>query len=128
MMTLWLSQRPVWMMRRAFFLLLDRLVQRRGVRYTHRIFDAQTRSIKEMYGIEAGEIDLPCFPLFGLFTLAQGMTVVIPDMDPTKPAEADPRLLLEAIRDQGCTNALLHHPFGKTWFDGALPMMKHCQR
>ena len=77
----------------------------KGVRYTHRIFDAQTRAIKEMYGIEAGEIDLPCFPLFGLFTLAQGMTVVIPDMDPTKPADADPKLLLEAIRDQGCTNA-----------------------
>ncbi len=77
----------------------------KGVRYTHRIFDAQTRAIKEMYGIEAGEIDLPCFPLFGLFTLAQGMTVVIPDMDPTKPAQADPKLLLEAIRDHGCTNA-----------------------
>ena len=26
-----------------------------------------------------------------------GMTVVIPDMDPTKPAEADPRKLVEAI-------------------------------
>ena len=77
----------------------------KGVRYTHRIFDAQTRAIKDMYAIEAGEIDLPCFPLFGLFTLAQGMTVVIPDMDPTKPAEADPQLLLESIRDQGCTNA-----------------------
>ncbi len=77
----------------------------KGVRYTHRIFDAQTRAIKDMYGIEAGEIDLPCFPLFGLFTLAQGMTVIIPDMDPTKPAQADPKLLLEAIRDHGCTNA-----------------------
>ena len=77
----------------------------KGVRYTHRIFDAQTRAIKDMYGIEAGEIDLPCFPLFGLFTLAQGMTVIIPDMDPTKPAEADPALLLESIRDHGCTNA-----------------------
>ena len=77
----------------------------KGVRYTHRIFDAQTSAIKEMYGIEAGEIDLPCFPLFGLFTLAQGMTVVIPDMDPHKACRADPKLLLEAIRDRGCTNA-----------------------
>ena len=77
----------------------------KGVRYTHRIFDAQTRAIKEMYDIEPGEIDLPCFPLFGLFTLAQGMTVIIPDMDPTKPAAADPKLLLESIRDHGCTNA-----------------------
>ena len=102
----------------------------KGVRYTHRIFDAQTRAIKEMYGIEAGEIDLPCFPLFGLFTLAQGMTVVIPDMDPTKPAEADPKLLLEAIRDQGCTNAFASPSLWKNmvrWClanDEALPTLK----
>ena len=61
-----------------------------------------------MYAIEAGEIDLPCFPLFGLFTLAQE---VIPDMDPTKPAQADPKLLLESIRDHGCTNAFASPSF-----------------
>lgn len=77
----------------------------KGVRYTHGILDAQTQHIKEMYGFEAGEIDLPCFPLFGLFSLAMGMTVVIPDMDPTKPAEADPRKLIQAIEDHGCTSA-----------------------
>jgi olefin beta-lactone synthetase len=77
----------------------------KGVRYTHGILDAQTRHIQQMYGIEAGEIDLPCFPLFGLFSLAMGMTVVVPDMDPTKPALADPALLSEAILDQGVTNA-----------------------
>ena len=73
----------------------------KGVRYTHGVFDAQTRQIKQMYDIQAGEIDLPCFPLFGLFSLAMGMTVVVPDMDPTKPAQADPKLLMEAIEDQG---------------------------
>lgn len=73
----------------------------KGVRYTHGVFDAQTRQIKHMYNIQAGEIDLPCFPLFGLFSLAMGMTVVVPDMDPTKPAQADPKLLMEAIEDQG---------------------------
>ena len=56
-----------------------------------------------MYDIESDEIDLPCFPLFGLFSLAIGMTVVLPDMDPTKPALADPKLLLESIFDQGVT-------------------------
>lgn len=77
----------------------------KGVRYTHRILDSQTRQIRDLYGIEAGEIDFPCFPLFGLFTLAHGLTVVIPEMDPTKPAEADPEILVEAILDQGCTSA-----------------------
>ena len=75
----------------------------KGVRYTHGILHTQSQLIKEMYHIEADEIDLPCFPLFGLFSLAIGMSVVIPDMDPTKPALADPKLLLESIFDQGVT-------------------------
>ncbi len=77
----------------------------KGVTYTHGIFDAQTRHIQEMYDIQPGEIDLACFPLFGLFSMAMGMTVVIPDMDPTKPAKADPAKLTEAIQTQGCTSA-----------------------
>ena len=77
----------------------------KGVTYTHGIFDAQTRHIQAMYDIQAGEIDLACFPLFGLFSMAMGMTVVIPDMDPTKPASADPKKLVEAINTHGCTSA-----------------------
>jgi len=77
----------------------------KGVTYTHGIFDAQTRHIQELYDIQPGEIDLACFPLFGLFSMAMGMTVVIPDMDPTKPAQADPDKLVEAIQTQGCTSA-----------------------
>lgn len=77
----------------------------KGVTYTHGIFDAQTRHIQSLYDIQPGEIDLACFPLFGLFSMAMGMTVVIPDMDPTKPAQADPDKLVEAIQTQGCTSA-----------------------
>ena len=77
----------------------------KGVTYTHGIFNAQTRLIQQMYNIEPGEIDLACFPLFGLFSMAMGMTVVIPKMDPTKPAKADPKLLVSAIQEQGCTSA-----------------------
>ncbi|MEE2752235.1 MAG: fatty acid CoA ligase family protein [Myxococcota bacterium] len=77
----------------------------KGVTYTHGIFSAQVSHIQEMYDIQPGEIDLACFPLFGLFSMAMGMTVVIPDMDPTKPALADPRKLIEAIQTQGCTSA-----------------------
>ena len=87
----------------------------KGVRYTHRILDSQTRQIRDLYGIEAGEIDLPCFPLFGLFTLAQGLTVVIPEMDPTKPAEAAPELLVEAILDHGCTSTFASPALWKTF-------------
>src|SRR5262249_8103267 len=65
------------------------------------------------FAIEPGEIDLCTFPLFALFAPALGMTAVVPDMDPTRPAKADPVRLLEAIEDFGVTNlfgspALLH--------------------
>jgi olefin beta-lactone synthetase len=76
----------------------------KGVVYEHRHFLAQVESIRKHYGIEPGEVDLPTFPLFALFDPALGMTTVIPDMDPTKPAQVDPTLIFEAIEDFGVTN------------------------
>jgi len=76
----------------------------KGVIYTHGIFDAQVRAIQRQFSIEPGEIDLPTFPLFALFDPALGMTAVIPDMDPTRPAEVDPRKIIEAVWNQGVTN------------------------
>jgi acyl-CoA synthetase (AMP-forming)/AMP-acid ligase II len=77
----------------------------KGVTYTHGIFNAQTRYIQQMYGIEAGEVDLACFPMFGLFTMAMGCTVVFPDMDVSKPGKTDPHKLVEAIEAHRCTSA-----------------------
>lgn len=75
----------------------------KGVVYTHGIFDAQVRRIRETYGIAPDDVELPGFPLFALYDAAWGVTCVIPDMDPTRPAEVDPARLLEAIEDQGVT-------------------------
>ncbi len=71
----------------------------KGVLYRHGNFDAQVEQIRDRYGIRPGEIDLPGFPLFGLFNCAMGVTAVIPDMDPSRPAKVDPRNILEAARD-----------------------------
>ena len=71
----------------------------KGVVYEHRIFDAQVRYLESQYGYSPKEIDLPTFPLFALFDAALGMTAIIPDMDPTKPAEVDPERIISAIRD-----------------------------
>ncbi len=76
----------------------------KGVVYTHGNFEAQIRQIREHFQIEPDEIDLPTFPLFALFDPALGMTAVIPDMDPTKPAKVDPLKIIEAIENQGVTN------------------------
>ncbi len=77
----------------------------KGVAYEHGMFDAQVELLRDFYEIRPGEVDLPGFPLFALFNSAMGVTTVIPDMDPTKPAQVDPLLILEAIRDQGVTQA-----------------------
>ena len=76
----------------------------KGVVYGHRHFIAQVELIRATYGIEPGEIDLPTFPLFALFDPALGMTTVVPDMDPTRPAAVDPKRIIEAIEDFGVTN------------------------
>ncbi len=75
----------------------------KGVEYTHANFIAQVEMIRAAFGIRAGEIDLPTFPPFALFDPGLGMTSVIPEMDPTRPARADPRRLIEAIEQHRCT-------------------------
>ena len=75
----------------------------KGVLFTHGNFNAQVDQIRDFYGIQPGEVDLPCFPLFGLFNCAMGVTAVIPDMDPSRPARVDPRKIIEAVRDWNVT-------------------------
>lgn len=77
----------------------------KGVVYTHGMFGSQVRMIQSHYGIEPGEVDLPTFPLFALFSTAMGMTAVIPDMDPSRPARVKPERIVEAILDHGVTNS-----------------------
>ncbi|MBP3984075.1 AMP-binding protein [Pseudoxanthomonas helianthi] len=75
----------------------------KGVVYRHRHFVAQIELLRNAFGMPAGGVDLPTFPPFALFDPALGMTSVIPDMDPTRPAQADPRKLHAAIRAFGVT-------------------------
>lgn len=69
----------------------------KGVEYTHGILNAQTDILQELFSLTPADTDLPGFPLFALFTLAMGMTSVIPDMDPTKPAQCDPAKIVRNI-------------------------------
>lgn len=77
----------------------------KGVLYTHQIFDTQVAEISGQYNIRPGGFDLACFPLFGLFNSAMGVTTVFPDMDFSRPATADPRKLLAAANDWQVTQA-----------------------
>lgn len=77
----------------------------KGVLYTHRMFSGQAEVIRKIYGIQKGEIDLPTFPLFALFGVSLGMTCVIPDMDPTRPANVNPETLTQTIKDYSVTSS-----------------------
>ena len=77
----------------------------KGVCYEHGMFAAQVRLIRETYAIEPGEIDLPLLPIFALFNPALGMTTIVPEIDPRRPAEVDPVKIVRAIRQENVTNS-----------------------
>jgi olefin beta-lactone synthetase len=90
----------------------------KGVAYTHGTFNAQVDRIRDRYEIRPGTRDLACFPLFGLFDAVMGVTTIIPDMDPTRPASVNPKRIHEAITqweiDQAFGSPALWHRVS-TW-------------
>ncbi len=76
----------------------------KGVEVRHGQLSAQVEAIRDLYGVRPGEVDLPTFPLFALFDPALGMTTVVPEMDPTRPARVDPVKIVEAVEAFGVTN------------------------
>lgn len=77
----------------------------KGVLYRHETFATQCDQIQRQYDIQPGAVDLACFPLFGLFNVACGVTTVLPDMDFSRPASCDPRKILAAASQWKCTQA-----------------------
>lgn len=77
----------------------------KGVLYRHGNFNTQVDQLRNHYEIQPGEVDVPGFPLFALFNAAMGVTTVIPDMDFTRPADVDPRNIIEAVHDWNATQA-----------------------
>ncbi len=76
----------------------------KGVCYEHGMFDAQVRLVRDTYGIRPGEVDLPMLPIFALFNPALGMTTIVPEIDPSRPATVDPAKIVQAIVQENVTN------------------------
>jgi acyl-CoA synthetase (AMP-forming)/AMP-acid ligase II len=70
----------------------------KGAVYTHGVFSAQTDVLRRMFDIKEGEISLSTFPLFALFDVALGLTVVIPDMDFTRPGFVNPAKIIGPLQ------------------------------
>jgi acyl-CoA synthetase (AMP-forming)/AMP-acid ligase II len=77
----------------------------KGVCYEHGMFEAQVRLIRQTYDIRPGEVDLPLLPVFALFNPALGMTTIVPEIDPRRPAAFDPAKIVQAIRQENVTNS-----------------------
>jgi acyl-CoA synthetase (AMP-forming)/AMP-acid ligase II len=92
----------------------------KGVSFTHGMLNAQTRLIGEQYGWEPGQTTVMCFAPFVLLSVARGNTTVVPDMDLSKPATADPERVVEAIQHHSAERALAS-PI--VWMN----VTRHCQ-
>ncbi|MEM0965711.1 MAG: fatty acid CoA ligase family protein [Verrucomicrobiota bacterium] len=77
----------------------------KGVCYEHGMFQAQIAAVRERFSIEPGEVDFPMLPVFALFNPALGMTTVVPPMNPSRPAKADPGLQIAVMNEAGVTNS-----------------------
>lgn len=77
----------------------------KGVCYAHGMFLAQVEAIRKQYAIKPGEVDLPMLPVFALFNPALGMTTVVPEMNPSRPATVDPANIVQAIQQNEVTNS-----------------------
>lgn len=76
----------------------------KGVVYSHGNFRAQLDMIRDTFDFVPGEIDMPTFAPFALFNPALGMSSIIPDMDPSKPASINPKNIIFPIKQFGITN------------------------
>ncbi|MDP7421960.1 MAG: AMP-binding protein [bacterium] len=69
----------------------------KAARRTHRFLWTQHLVLSGHLSIEPDDIDLATLPVFVLNNLALGVTSVIPDFNPAKPADINPRVIVEQI-------------------------------
>lgn len=70
----------------------------KGVVYTHGMCVAQTEALRELYGMHEGDVDVACFAPFALFGPALGLTTVLPRIDFSRPARANPEEVVRALQ------------------------------
>ncbi len=69
----------------------------KGVEVSYGILWRQQKTLRESFGIEEDEIDLVVFPLFALFSAAWGITSIIPNMNPARPAKCSGKNLFNIM-------------------------------
>lgn len=70
---------------------------------SHGFLWAQHQALASHLGLTARDVDMPTLPVFVLNNLACGVTSVIPDFDPRRPADIDPARVYRQMVDERVT-------------------------
>jgi acyl-CoA synthetase (AMP-forming)/AMP-acid ligase II len=92
----------------------------KGVSLRHGAFSFQVEALQTMLDVGSDDTTVECFAAFAIFDVAMGMTCVIPDMNLSKPASAEPAKIVEAIEAYSPTLAFAS-PI--VWVN----LVRHCQ-
>ncbi|MFD7783920.1 fatty acid CoA ligase family protein [Streptomyces nojiriensis] len=69
----------------------------KGVEYTHRMALSIARQIEAVHGRTSDDVSLVTLPFYGVLDLVYGSTLVLAPLAPSKVAQADPVLLVDAL-------------------------------
>jgi len=72
---------------------------------THAFLWEQHEVLSRHLGPSEGDVDMPTLPIFVLHNLASGVTSVLPDFDPRRPAEIDPARIRRQLVCERVTSA-----------------------
>jgi acyl-CoA synthetase (AMP-forming)/AMP-acid ligase II len=77
----------------------------KGVASKQRMFAAQVAALDEMLRLPPGSCDVQAFAAFAVFDLCLGLTSILPRMDFSRPAKAEPADIVAAITSHGAQTA-----------------------
>ncbi|MQA89416.1 MAG: AMP-binding protein [Gemmatimonas sp.] len=75
----------------------------KAVPRSHDLLWAQHLALANHLRLAPDDVDMPTLPVFVLNNLASGITTVLPDFDPARPAEVDPQRIVAQIKEEGVT-------------------------
>jgi acyl-coenzyme A synthetase/AMP-(fatty) acid ligase len=75
----------------------------KAVEYRSGMLQAQIQYMKDHFAYNSNEVDLCTFPLIGLLVITHGISIVMADMNMTKPKTLDPGRLVDNIDQFSCS-------------------------
>src|SRR4029077_16505742 len=69
----------------------------KGVVATQQMFQAQLDTLGKMLNLRPGLVDVQAFAAFAMYDISAGMCSVLPNIDMSRPAAADPAEIVAAI-------------------------------